>query len=282
MPRPCIISVCNAKGGVGKSTITINLSTVMASRGARSVLVVDMDPQCNTTAFFSQGGLGLYPRTLYEVISDQVDNPTDEYIHSHIYSTDYRGVDILPNSEMVSAIELGLITSLVNPDLMKPQLLHRLRTFLRDYALRNYDVVLIDCPPSLGLWSINALICSDFVIVPIESTSTRSLEGLNLALKAISNIKKSNNPDLKFLRLLINKVDKRKTSSKQLMSRVYDKYGKDNCFDTTISNHDSFNESEAGKIPVISHSPHSNAATQLRDLGKEIFEIIEEEYEWKG
>lgn len=279
MSKPCIISAANNKGGVGKSTTVDNLAVTLSARGEKKVLVIDADPQANTTKFFTSysnpSETVYFKKTLYDIFNNPQVNPPDEVIAQHIYPTDHAGVFLLPTSTQIATFELSLITSIDDNGIDRKSLLSCMRDFLRKYCLQHFDYVLVDTPPSLGLFFYNALIFADFIIVPLEATSSRSLEGLHEAINAIHKVQKHSNSNLRFLRLLLNKMDKRSSSAKYLLNRLKDSFGNDMCFDTTFSRHDHFCQSELKHKPVTSEFPNSNAASQIRRLTREIVDLID-------
>lgn len=267
--KSTVIAYVNAKGGVGKTTISTSLSTLMTSRNDKRVLFIDADHQCNATSFFQLDGHDTQ-KTLFDLIEENKTEYTTAEVQEYIYPTHYRGVDLLPNSLDSSVIESEIIDRVresPNPFI--------LNDFFQGYVNETYDYVIIDTPPSLGMWPNLTLNSAHFVIVPVEVSSSRSLEGLNQAIKRIEAIQDVSNPDLKFLRILLNKVDKRKTSVKHVLDRISNLYGEHIAFSNTISNNDIFQISEIQKETVTRLKPQSHSASQLRELNKEIMDLVE-------
>jgi chromosome partitioning protein len=253
-----IISVGNNKGGVGKSTCSINLGHALANRGLK-VLVVDQDSQSNSSKTLL--GPGFDSNTLYDIFDRNQD------ISRCIYPTRYDNLYCLPNVPATANIEPELYQ-----DLKASYTL--LRRVLRDYALAHYDVTLIDCPPNMGIFALMAFIASDCCLVPIETGSLYSLDGLQSALDLIRNINKTANPDLVFLRLLINKVDLRTSMARASIANIHNKFGEDMVFRTTIPQNVEFQRAEAEGKTIIRYSPRSTGAKSYRELAKELSELL--------
>jgi len=265
--QPVILAIVNNKGGVGKTTLATNLSHALANRGHK-VLVADLDSQSNTTHFFLPPEISNY-LSLYDLLKDTSRNKPESEIRRYIYPTEYEGVDLLPNVQRSAALEPILYQDV-------EAAYTALRRNLRDYALKHYKFCIIDCPPNIGVWVMMSLLASDCVIVPIESGSDRSIDGLDLAIDTINQVSETVNPDLRFLRLLVNKVDKRKTSTRNMLTRMAQDYGPENMFNTTLSESDIYKQSESENRTVIRYQPRSSAANQIRSLGAELCSILEQ------
>ncbi len=253
-----IISVVNNKGGVGKTCCSSNLAHALSLRGVK-VLLVDNDPQSNSTSLML--GAGANPEfTLFDVFRDSVP------IEKCTYTTPY-GVDVIPNSNRTDTLELELYQNPATSYLL-------LRKAVREFALKNYDIALIDCPPTLGLWVVQALIASDACIVPIESGSTFSLDGLASVYSAIEGVATKANHDLKFLKALINKVDLRTGTSKRMVEMMRSRYS-GQVFDTTIPSNDDIKKAEGHRKTVLSFAPQSSGAKRFRQLADEVITLLE-------
>lgn len=251
-----ILAVVNNKGGVGKTTCTVNLAHALVNRGKR-VLVIDNDPQTNASTLLL--GNDTPEHTLYHVQLGEIE------ASKVIYTTQY-GVDVLPNSQATANIETELIE-------MPGKGYTILRDRVRDTVKDLYDVVLIDCPPTLGLWVVQALMASDAVIVPVEAGSRFSLDGLTAVYEAVEQVAAKHNPQLKFLRAVINKVDLRISASKVLMEHLRKRFP-DRTFETTIPTNSPIQAAEIKRSTVIRHDPHCNASKRFRQLADELLEII--------
>lgn len=252
----------NNKGGVGKTVTSVNLAAALANRGQK-VLVIDNDPQCNATSLL----LGdLNPdNTLYEAYTE------DLAVAKCVYPTPF-GVDIIPNAQITSQIEADLYQ-----DTAKSYAL--LKNFAREYALDHYDITIIDCPPSLGLWVIQAMSCADGVIVPIEAGSRFSLDGLTSIYTSIESIRATKiNKDLRFLKTLVNKVDMRTSSSKVLIEKIHELYP-ENVFQTNIPTNDSIKQAELSRTTCLKYDPQCTGSKRYRSLADELIALIAEDSE---
>ena len=252
-----IISIINNKGGVGKTTVTVNLAHALANRGKR-VLVIDHDPQSNTTSILSPPSED--PNTLYNMYSDNVPGI------KCIYPSPYENVDIIPNEPGTATLELEMYKDV-------RESYHLLRENIREYALKNYDIVLIDCPPNLGIWVVQALVASDCAIIPIESGSRYSIDGFAAAYDAINAISHRVNHGLKFLKAVVNKVDLRASISRVSVEHIRRQFG-DKVFQTTLPVNTDIQRAEADKQTVLRHAPQSSGAKRFRALADEIIEMV--------
>ena len=258
-----IVSTINAKGGVGKTMTTQNLGHSLANQG-RKVLILDIDQQCNTTSTLC-GPDVVQGLTLYDIMN--ADSQIDPA--RCILPTPYDNMDILPNHPMS-----GLLEPTLREDLSVGYLL--MRKILRNFIITNYDYALIDCPPDMGVLVYNAMIMSDAVIVPLECRSRYSIDGLNKALELIEGIQGSVNPDLRILRLLINKVDMRSSSDKSWVAQT-EKAFPGQVFNTTIPENSDFKDAEAQFKTIIRHAPGSRGARKIRDLCQEFLSTMEQD-----
>ena len=251
-----IIALCNQKGGVGKTTTTINLGAALAEYGRR-VLLVDFDPQGALGA-----GVGVHPHTLEHTIYDVMisGEPTASDV---IKPTGVPGMDILPANIELSGAELLLVS-----EVGREQALTRALRGVR----ADYDIVLIDCQPSLGLLTLNALTAAQWVLVPVECEYF-SLRGVALLQDTIRKVQERINPDLTLLGVLPTMVD-RTVHSREVLERVVEAFG-DQVFHTAISRTVKFPETSVAGVPITSYAPTSPAAEAYRRLAREVLARVE-------
>jgi chromosome partitioning protein len=247
-----VIALCNQKGGVGKTTSAINLGAALAEVGRR-VLLIDFDPQGALSA-----GLGVQPhqldRTTYNLLMER-----DVSIDDVLLKTSVPGIDLLPSNIDLSAAEIQLVGEVA-----------REQTLARAIApvLGDYDFVLIDCQPSLGLLTINALTASHGVIIPLECEFF-SLRGVALLIDTIEKVQQRLNPDLKLDGILATMYDGRTLHGREVFSRVLEAFG-DTVFDTVISRTVRFPETTVAGEPITSWAPSSSGAKAYRNLAREV------------
>ncbi|TDO92720.1 chromosome partitioning protein [Enemella evansiae] len=247
-----IIAMCNQKGGVGKTTTTINLGAALAETGRR-VLLVDFDPQGSLSV-----GLGVNPHTLEtSVYNLLMDRGTD--IDEVIDETVVEGMDILPSNIDLSAAELQLVS-----EVAREQILARVLDRVRD----RYDVILIDCAPSLGLLTINALTASDGVIMPLECEFF-ALRGIALLTDTISKVQERLNPRLQVTGILGTMYDARTLHSREVLERVVQAFG-DTVFHTVIRRTVKFPETTVAGEPITTYASSSPGAEAYRTLAREV------------
>ncbi|MGI8693113.1 MAG: ParA family protein [Geodermatophilaceae bacterium] len=247
-----VLALCNQKGGVGKTTSTINLGAALAEFGRR-VLLVDFDPQGALSV-----GLGVYPHqldmTIYNALMERRTNGDDVLL-----KTGVAGMDLLPSNIDLSAAEVQLVN-----EVAREQALARVLGPL----LPRYDYVLIDCQPSLGLLTINALTATHGVIVPRECEFF-SLRGVALLLDTIEKVQERLNPELRVEGILATMYDARTLHAREVFSRVVDAFG-DTVFQTVIARTVRFPETTVAGEPITSWAPQSPGATAYRDLAREV------------
>ena len=247
-----VLALCNQKGGVGKTTSTINLGAALAEYGRR-VLLVDLDPQGALSA-----GLGIaaheLEHTIYNLMLSEGTAITDV-----LMPTGIEGVDLIPANIDLSAGEVQLIN-----EVAREQTLARA---LRP-VLHAYDYVLIDCQPSLGLLTVNALACANGVIIPLAAEYF-SLRGVAMLVDTISKVKERINPDLSLEGVLVTMYDGRTVHSREVVGMLHQRFG-DTVFDTIISRTVKFPETTVAGEPITSYAPTSPAALAYRALAREV------------
>lgn len=253
-----IISIFNQKGGVGKSTTTINLGAALGQKN-KSILIVDIDPQGNTTS-----GLGVDKRALKTSIYDILIN---EYnINDLTIKTSAKNVFLVPSNVELAGAEVELI-ELKERELRLKRALEKVEEI--------YDYILIDCPPSLGILSINALTASHSVLIPIQC-EYYALEGVSQLVDTIKLVKKSLNPALDIEGVVLSMFDGRTNLSIQVVDEVK-KYFKGKVYTSIIPRNVRLAEAPSHGISVIDYDPKSKGAEAYMDLAEEFIELSEEE-----
>lgn len=247
-----VLAMCNQKGGVGKTTTTINLGAALAETG-RKVLLVDFDPQGSLSV-----GLGINPHTLelsvYNLLLSR-DTTVDEVIDETVVE----GMDILPSNIDLSAAELQLVS-----EVAREQVLGRVLEKVKD----RYDVILIDCAPSLGLLTINALTAADGVIMPLECEFF-ALRGIALLTDTIAKVQERLNPKLQITGILGTMYDARTLHSREVLERVVQAFG-DDVFHTVIRRTVKFPETTVAGEPITTYASSSPGAEAYRSLAREV------------
>jgi chromosome partitioning protein len=246
-----IISIINQKGGVGKSTTALNLSFDLAAMG-KQVLLVDLDPQGNATS-----GLGIEKRDLSCCIYDVLLN--DLPVTDAILPDIAEGLDLLPATINLAGAEVELVSAIARENRLKDAL----------GSLRGkYDYIFVDCPPSLGLLTVNGLVAADSLLIPIQS-EFYALEGVTKLLDSMKLVKSRLNPGLEVFGVLITMYDGRTTLSKQVAQEVRNYFGKD-VFETVIPRTVKLSEAPSYGMAIEEYDPAGKGAQAYRDLAKEV------------
>src|ERR1700741_93508 len=249
-----VIAMCNQKGGVGKTTSTINLGASLAEFGRR-VLLVALDPQGALSA-----GLGVphyeLEHTVHNLLIEPRVSSGDVLIH-----TRGAGMDLVPINIDLSAAEIQLVNEVGREQTLARAL---------DPVLDRYDYVLIDCQPSLGLLTVNGLACADGVVIPTECEFF-SLRGLALLTDTVEKVRDRLNPKLEISGIVITRYDPRTVNSREVMARVLERFG-DLVFDTVITRTVRFPETSVAGEPITTWAPKSGGAQAYRSLAREVID----------
>lgn len=253
---PKIVAVANQKGGVGKTTTAINLAAALAEYKQR-VLLIDLDPQGNASTGM---GIELDDRefTTYDLLLDEID------LQQVIQTTEHDNIFIVPATVDLSSADIELFSN-------------EKRSFLLHDALRQtqmdefaFDYILIDCPPSLNLLTVNAMIAAHSVLVPLQSEFF-ALEGLSQLMLTVREVRQSGNTNLRIEGIVLTMYDARNNLSQQVESDARENLG-DLVFKTVIPRNVRVSEAPSFALPVLTYDPHSKGAVAYRDLATEIIQ----------
>ena len=255
-----IVAIANQKGGVGKTTTAVNLSSTLAKKG-RKVLLIDTDPQGNATS-----GLGISKELEYSVY-DIIVNETE--MEKVIKKTEIKNLYICPSTINLAGAEVELVSMMSRE--------HRLKEKL-DVVKDNYDYIIIDCPPSLGLITLNTFTAADSVLIPIQC-EFYALEGLGQLMNTINLVKKHLNKDLQIEGALLTMYDMRTNLSNQVVKEV-SKYFENNVYKTVIPRNVKLSEAPSYGMPISIYDPRSKGAKSYEKFVKEF--IKNNDLEAKG
>lgn len=246
-----VIAVANQKGGVGKTTTAVNLGAALAGMG-QHVLLVDLDPQANATT-----GLGIDPRSerisTYEVLLE--DRPASEAI----VQTSTQGLEVLPSSLDLAGAEIELVSAFSRESKLRKAL---------DEVVSRYDTVLIDCPPSLGLLTINGLAAAQEVLVPIQC-EYYALEGLGQLVRNVELVRRNLNPGLEVSTIVLVMYDGRTRLAEEVAAEVRSHFPQQVC-ETVIPRNVRLSEAPSFGVPITQFDPMSKGAVAYRDLAQEL------------
>ena len=245
-----VISVANQKGGVGKTTTAVNLSTILAKKG-KKVLMIDTDPQGNGTS-----GLGVSKDvnfSVYDVIVNDVE------IENTIQQTMIKNLDLCPSNINLAGAEVELVSMMSREYRLKEKI---------DNQKDKYDYIIIDCPPSLGLLTLNAFTASDSVLIPVQC-EYYALEGLGQLINTIDLVKKHLNKDLEIEGALLTMFDIRTNLSNQVVKEV-NKYFENKVYKTVIPRNVRLSEAPSYGMPITVYDPRSKGARSYEKFAKEL------------
>lgn len=245
------IAVLNQKGGVGKTTTAVNLASYL-SKLRRKVLLIDADPQANASS-----GIGIEKSalngSLYEVMTSNLE------LDTAVISVDSFGFDVLPTNSGLASVEVDIAGS--------DDRAYRLRNALSN-TKKDYDIVIIDCPPALGLLTINSLVASDVVLIPVQA-EFYALEGLSQLLQVMQQVQKSYNSNLELLGVVVTMFDKRNALSGQVYDEVKKHFG-DKLFNTIVPRNVRLAEAPSYSQPISEYDKWSKGARAYKNLAKEL------------
>ncbi|QOL34370.1 ParA family protein [Bifidobacterium lemurum] len=246
-----VIAMCNQKGGVGKTTSSINIAGALSQYGRR-VLIVDFDPQGAATV-----GLGINANTVENTIYTALFNPSMDP-HEVVHHTAFEDIDIIPANIDLSAAEVQLVTE-VGREQVLAGVLRRLKA--------EYDVIIIDCQPSLGLLTVNALTAADGVIIPVAAEFF-ALRGVALLMQSIDKVRSRINPDLQVYGVLVTMFTKT-LHCEEVLQRIYEAFD-DKVFHTVISRSIKLPDSTVAAAPITIFAPGHKTSKEYREVAREL------------
>ena len=256
-----VISIANQKGGVGKTTTTINLSTILAKKG-KKVMLIDADPQGNATS-----GVGIDKNvelSFYDVLTN------DTEIIDTLKKTSIRNLVVCPSNINLAGAEVELVSMMSREQRLKEKL---------DILKERFDYIFIDCPPSLGLITLNAFTASDSVLIPVQC-EYYALEGLGQLLNTINLVKKHLNKQIQIEGALLTMYDMRTNLSNQVVKEVK-KYFNNKVYKTVIPRNVRLSEAPSYGMPITEYDPRSKGARSYEKFAKEFLKINDEERKLK-
>lgn len=253
-----VIAVANQKGGVGKTTTAVNLSSCLGYKG-KKVLLIDVDPQGNSTS-----GLGIDKKKIGKSAYDVLINDVD--IQETLVETPIKNLKLCPSNIQLAGAEVELVSTISRENRLKNSL-----NSIKD----NYDFIMIDCPPSLGLLTLNSLTASNTILVPIQC-EYYALEGLSQLMETVKLVQKHLNKELDVEGVVLTMFDARTNLSIQVVEEVK-KYFRNKVYRTVIPRNVRLSEAPSYGLPIILYDPKSKGAECYLDLADEVIEYSEEE-----
>ena len=249
-----VIAIANQKGGVGKTTTAINLAASLAVL-EKKVLIIDADPQANTTSGLNFSPTDDQKRTLYEVLMGEID------IHDALIQTEIASMHVIPSHINLVGVEIELVEAPNRESILKQKL---------DTLRNEYDFIIIDCSPSLGLITVNSLTAADSVIIPVQPEFF-ALEGLGKLLQTIRLVQGKPNPDLSIEGFVVTMFDGRTKVHNQVLGELKEHF-KDMVFETIIQRNIRLSEAPSHGKPIILYDVICNGTTNYLSLAREVLE----------
>lgn len=250
-----VIAIANQKGGVGKTTTAVNLAAAFARKKKRTLLI-DLDPQANSTLTFLQ--LEDFTHSIYDVLADHHLSLTEV-----VKPTKFANLCLGPSKISLAKLEANLVGQFDAPFRLKDAL----ATVRKDF-----DLILIDTPPTLGIMTVNALVAANYLLVPIQA-SFYALEGTDDLLETLERIRARPNPELQLLGVLVTLFDKRTNLARDIRKQVVEVFG-DKVFKTVIGKNVRLEESPAYKETIFSYAPDSSGAAEYERLAREVLHRV--------
>lgn len=261
-----VIAIINNKGGSGKTATAVNMSHAIA-RAGKKVLIIDNDSQCNATSIL------LPHESIANSLYDLYD-PDDPAVNvaECIYPTRYDRLFIIPNSASIGAVSIKILQQIFVGRNMN--VLQILSDRMRKYVKKNFDFIVVDNPPSLDTYVVCALAMSDYVIIPNDSGSRTSFEGISRTAKFVTTIKEDYNSDLQFYKFLTVKLDRRTSISKRMHEQCLEYFGVERMFATPVPLNTDIQKAEEQHQTVYQQRSNSPAALAYMEIAKEVMEVL--------